>query len=72
MWMHYVIQGIFVAGGLLAVSAAVADWEWFFTSHNARFIVKNAGRRRARLFYGVLGGLMVAAGVYFFLAVRGA
>lgn len=71
MGMHYLIQVIFVSVGLLSVLAALFNWEWFFTAHNAQFIVSHAGRRRARLFYAALGLLMIATGVYFFLTIQG-
>ena len=54
MGMHYLIQAIFVLVGLLSVLAALFNWEWFFTAHNTQFIVSNAGRQRARLFYAIL------------------
>lgn len=71
MGMHYLIQSIFVLIGLLSVVAALFDWDWFFTAHNTQFIVSNVGRRRARLFYAVLGLLMIATGIYFFLSIQG-
>lgn len=71
MGMHYLIQAIFVLVGLLSVLAALFNWEWFFTAHNTQFIVSNAGRQRARLFYAILGLLMIATGIYFFLNVQG-
>ncbi|WP_329913285.1 immunity 17 family protein [Phocaeicola dorei] len=71
MGMHYLIQAIFVLVGLLSVLAALFNWEWFFTTHNTQFIVSNAGRQRARLFYAILGLLMIATGIYFFLNVQG-
>lgn len=69
--MHYIIQGIFVLVGLLAILASLLNWEWFFTAHNTQFIVHNVGRQRARLFYALLGLMMIATGVYFFLNVQG-
>ena len=71
MGMHYIIQGIFVLVGLLAILASLLNWEWFFTAHNTQFIVHNVGRQRARLFYALLGLMMIATGVYFFLNVQG-
>lgn len=68
--MHYLIQGIFVIVGLLAIGAAIFDWDWFFQAQNTQFIVKNVGRKRARLFYAVLGILMIATAVYFFLEIQ--
>ena len=67
----YLIQAIFVLVGLLSVLAALFNWEWFFTAHNTQFIVSNAGRQRARLFYAILGLLMIATGIYFFLNIQG-
>ena len=68
--MHYLIQGIFVIVGLLAIGAAIFDWDWFFQAQNTQFIVKNVGRKRARLFYAALGILMIATAVYFFLEIQ--
>ena len=70
MGMHYLIQGIFVMVGLLAILASLFNWDWFFRSQNTQFIVHNVGRKRARLFYALLGLLMIATAVYFFLEVQ--
>jgi hypothetical protein len=70
MEMHYLIQGIFVIVGLLAIGAAIFDWDWFFQAQNTQLIVKNVGRKRTRLFYAVLGILMIATAVYFFLEIQ--
>ena len=72
MGMHYLIQGIFVMVGLLAILASLFNWDWFFRSQNTRFIVQNVGRKQARLFYALLGVLMIATAVYFFLEVQAA
>ncbi len=66
MTMHYVIQGIFVLTGILSLLAALLDWDWFFTADNTRFIVQRVGRRQARLFYGVLGVILIATAVFFY------
>lgn len=71
MEMHYLLQGIFILVGLLAILAALFNWDWFFTAHNTQFVVNNVGRSRARLFYALLGLLMIATGVYFFMNVQG-
>ena len=64
---HYIIQGIFALTGIISLLAALLDWEWFFTARNSQFIVQNVGRRQARLFYGVLGVLLIATAVFFAL-----
>lgn len=70
MGMHYIIQGIFVVVGLLAIFASLFNWDWFFKAQNTQFIVTNVGRRKARLFYALLGVLMIATAVYFYLEVQ--
>ena len=70
MEMHYFIQGIFAVVGLIAILASLFNWDWFFKSQNTRYIVSNVGRKRARLFYALLGLLMIATAVYFFLEVQ--
>ena len=72
MGMHYLIQGIFAIVGLLAILASLFNWDWFFLSQNTQAIVRNVGRNRARLFYAVLGLLISATAVYFFLEVQSA
>ena len=68
--MHYLIQGIFVVVGLLAILASLFNWNWFFQSQNTQAIVRNVGRNRARLFYALLGILMIATAIYFFGEVQ--
>ena len=70
MGMHYFIQGIFAVVGLLAILASAFNWDWFFKSQNSRYIVSNVGRKRARLFYALLGLLMIATAIYFFMEVQ--
>lgn len=46
---QYFVQGIFATAGLIALLASILNWNWFFTAQNAQLIVRNVGRRRARL-----------------------
>ena len=70
MMMHYLIQRIFALVGLIAILASLFNWSWFFQSQNTQFIVKNVGRKQARIFYALLGALMIATAIYFFLEVQ--
>lgn len=70
MTTHYIIQAIFVIVGLLAILAALFNWDWFFNARNSQFIVGNVGRSRARVFYALLGCMMMATGIYFFLSLQ--
>ena len=67
---HYFIQAIFVIAGLVSMLAAIFNWDWFFEAKNTRYIVANAGRTRARLFYAAIGLLMAATGVFFFVTMQ--
>ena len=62
---QYLIQIIFAATGLIALLAAIGNWEWFFTARNTQFIVQNAGRTQARWCYGILGVILIATALYF-------
>lgn len=64
---QYIVQGIFAVAGIISLLAAIFDWEWFFTARNTQFAVKGVGRKRARLFYGVLGVILIGMSVFFFL-----
>ena len=67
MASQYLIQGIFAVAGIVSLLAALLDWDWFFTTRNTQFIVRNVGRRQARLFYGILGVILIATAVFFVL-----
>ena len=64
---QYIIQGIFVVAGIIALLAAILDRDWFFTAQNTLFVVRNVGRRQARWFYGILGMILIGMSVFFFL-----
>lgn len=64
---QYIVQGIFVIAGIISLLAAILNWEWFFTARNTQFVVQNVGRQRARLFYGILGVILISMSIFFFL-----
>lgn len=67
---QYIVQGIFALAGITSLLAALLNWNWFFTTRNAQTIVRNVGRSRARLFYGILGVIIIGMAVFFFLETR--
>lgn len=71
MMPHYLVQGIFVLAGLVALLAAVCNWEWFFTARNTQSVVRAVGRGRARWFYAALGVVCIGMAVYFFINTPG-
>ncbi|MBP6065843.1 immunity 17 family protein [Bacteroides sp.] len=72
MTPHYIVQGIFVAAGAVALLAAVFNWEWFFTARNTQSVVRSVGRGRARWFYGTVGLLCIGMAIYFFIKTKSA
>ena len=48
--------------GTFTIVAAIADWEWFFSHPKARFFVDRFGRSGARVFYVILGLMLVVLG----------
>ncbi len=66
MKAHYFVQALFALAGIVALLASVFNWKWFFTAQNAQLIVRNVGPGRARLFYGLLGLIMIAMAVFFY------
>lgn len=67
---QYIVQGIFALAGATALLASLFNWEWFFSTRNAQTIVRNAGRNRARLFYGILGVILIGMTVFFFVETQ--
>lgn len=67
MGPHYFVQGLFVATGVIALLASLLNWDWFFKARNTQFIVSNVGRSWARLFYGVLGLILIGMAIYFYV-----
>ena len=64
------VQGIFALAGITSLLASLLNWNWFFTTRNAQTIVRNVGRGRARLFYGILGVIIIGMAVFFFIETR--
>jgi small neutral amino acid transporter SnatA (MarC family) len=54
---------ILVAGGLLSICGAAFDWDFFINSRKARFFVSTFGRTGARIFYAILGLVIMVLGV---------
>ena len=66
----YIVQGLFIVAGIISILAALFNWNWFFSAQNAQFVVRNIGRKWARLFYGTLGLILIAAAVFFYFQVN--
>jgi hypothetical protein len=60
---------VLVAAGLFSICGAVFDWDWFINSYKARFFVSIFGRNGARIFYGILGLVIVVMGTLLTLGI---
>jgi small neutral amino acid transporter SnatA (MarC family) len=64
---EYLVLLIFVAAGAVSLTAAVFNFDWYFQSRKASTFVHWFGRNGARVFYGLLGVALIAAGLWFLL-----
>ncbi|RGN44773.1 MULTISPECIES: immunity 17 family protein [unclassified Bacteroides] len=66
MFAQYFVQILFALTGIISLLAALLDWEWFFSAQNAQFLTRSLGRKKTRLFYGVLGFVLMGTAVFLF------
>jgi len=60
---EYLFLLLFIGIGGLALSAAVFNFEWFFSTRQANTFINWLGRLGARLFYAILGLGLIVCGV---------
>ncbi|MCC8153756.1 MAG: immunity 17 family protein [Tannerellaceae bacterium] len=60
---EYLFLLLFIMIGALAFSAAVFNFNWFFTTRQAKTFVNWLGRNGARFFYGLLGLALIVCGI---------
>ena len=70
MILHNIVQAIFMVAGIISLLASLLDWEWFFTTDNASFLVTRLGRKGARCVYGAIGVIFIAAAIYFYYRIE--
>lgn len=58
-WMSYFL----IAAGIFAIAGALCNWDWFYNSRKAQFVVKVFTRQGARIFYAILGCIILMIGV---------
>ncbi len=61
MFAQHFVQILFSITGVLSLLAAIFNWEWFFSTNNVQFLIRNFGRNKTRLFYGVLGIILCSS-----------
>ncbi|MDR1258927.1 MAG: immunity 17 family protein [Tannerellaceae bacterium] len=64
---EYIVLTIFIVTGVISLTSALFNFDWYFQSQKAAPFVRWLGRGGARIFYGILGLTLIAAGVLFYL-----
>ncbi|MCI4670442.1 MAG: immunity 17 family protein [Bacteroidia bacterium] len=62
---------LLIAGGGFSLLASIFNWDFYFEHSRARFFVKIFTRAGARVFYALLGLLLLGVGVYQILTETG-
>ena len=56
---------ILVFAGVFTVLGAIYNWDFFMNSFKSQLWVKLLGRNRARIFYGIVGTIIIIFGITF-------
>jgi small neutral amino acid transporter SnatA (MarC family) len=64
---YWLSVGFLVVGGAFSFVGALKDWDFFFESRRAQRLVRIIGRKGAKVFYLVVGLLLLAGGLVMLL-----
>jgi len=59
----YFLFVIFILMGAFSLVSAVFNFNWYFESEGVMMFVRRFGRKGARIFYAVLGLVLIAGGI---------
>lgn len=59
----WILSALFLIAGIVSLSAAIANWDWFFTSYNVEIFMSRIKRPYARIFYGVIGLAIISMAI---------
>lgn len=59
----YFLFVIFILMGAFSLVAAAFNFNWYFESEGVMMFVRRFGRKGARIFYAVLGLVLIAGGI---------
>ncbi|MBN2694820.1 immunity 17 family protein [bacterium] len=54
-----------IIGGVFTITCAMADFDWFMNNSRAKLFVTIFGRNGARIFYIILGIILVFLGLFY-------
>lgn len=49
--------------GLFSLISSLKNWDFFMNNHKAQFWIKLFGRKGARIFYSVIGLILIIIGI---------
>ena len=59
-----IYQLFYIFGGFFTLLAARSDWNWFWNHPKAKGVLSMCkGKKGARIFYSILGILLIALGI---------
>jgi hypothetical protein len=61
IWVRILLTGI----GFFAILGSLFNWDFFFESKKATTFVKFFGRNGARVFYSILGIIIISMSAFF-------
>lgn len=70
MFLHHIVQTLFLLAGIISLSAAIFNWDWFFNTRNASPVVKQLGRTKSRWLYGAMGTFFIATAIGFYYYIK--
>ncbi len=65
----YILASLFAIGGGLSLLAAIANWDWFFSSESVRMFTWSLSRSWQRIIYAALGIAIIAMAITIILRV---
>ena len=65
---NWIFGVVFMLIGLFSLIASIKDWNFFFGSLKAKWVVNIIGRNGTRILYGILGIVIIIVGI---LAILG-
>jgi hypothetical protein len=65
MIYHTILHILFAVAGLLALLAAILDWNWFFRVVKTHQLMRRFSRRGSRWYYGLMGVVLITMAVLF-------
>lgn len=63
MGPEYILLILFIVLGIVSLTAAACNSDWYFQTSGAAFFVRRWGRRGARIWYALLGAALIGCGI---------